>query len=356
MSEQNDTERNEPASPHKRDQAREKGNVALSRELPSVAVLAASLAVFSIGSSWWWNHLADLFQTPLRLAGQMEVNTFTIWLITKELVWKIAILFFPLLTAVVIAGVGSYLAQIGFLYAGEAMVPSFDRLNPINGVKNMFSIRSWVEALKCLVKIAIVSYVVWSVIKDEMATLVSLIHLPAWSVFAYMMTMMYRIMLNTLIVLVFLAILDYSYQRFDWEKKLRMSRDEIKEEHKHMEGDPKIKARIRTIQRETAMRRMMQAVPKADVVITNPTEIAIALQYVVGRDTAPRLVAKGKGVVAEKIREIAARHGVPILERRALARELFRTVKLNQLIPVGLYQAIAEILAYVYNLREKRSA
>jgi len=353
MSEQNDTERNEPASPHKRDQARDKGNVALSRELPSVAVLAASLAVFSIGSGWCWGHLSDLFQMPLRLAGQMEVTTVTIWLITKELVWKMAVLFFPLLTAVVVAGVGSYLAQIGFLYAGEAMVPSFDRLNPINGVKNMFSIRSWVEALKCLIKIAIVSYVVWSVMKDEIATLAGLIHLPAWSVFTYMMTMMYRIMMNTLIVLVFLAILDYAYQRFDWEKKLRMSRDEIKEEHKHMEGDPKIKARIRTIQRETAMRRMMQAVPKADVVITNPTHLAVAVRYDPEKMYAPTVVAKGAGHVAEKIRQIAAAHGVPVVENKPVAQLLYKTVDVDRAIPEDLYRAVAEILAYVYGLKER---
>jgi flagellar biosynthetic protein FlhB len=355
MAESTDTEKTEPASPHKRGKAREQGNVALSRELPSVAVLGVALLVFSMGASWYWDHLVDLFKTPLRLIGQVDLTTETVWPLAKFVAWKMAVFFFPLVTAVIVAGVGSYVGQIGFLYAGEAIAFKFERLSPISGFKNMFSLRAAIEAIKCVLKIAIVASVVWMLIKGELNNLADLAHMPPWTIFGYLMGLMYRILFRTLIVLLFLAVLDYAYQRFDWEKKLRMTHEEVKEEYKHLEGDPKVKARIRSVQREISMRRMMSAVPKADVVITNPTEIAVALQYQAPRDPAPRVTAKGRGVIAEKIREVAVAHGVPILERRDLARELFRTVKLNHLIPVALYHAVAEILAYVYNLRERRT-
>lgn len=356
MSDTSDTEKTEPATPRKREKVRDQGNVAQSREVPSAAVLGIALLVFTIGGGWFWEHLADMFLAPFRLIGQLEVSTDTLRTITGSVAGKVSIFLLPLLIGVVVAGVAANVAQVGVLVAREALLPKIEKLNPVNGFKNMFSLRSLVEAIKSILKIAIVGAVVWSVVDDELENILNLTRMPAAAIFSFLMSLIARITFRAVLALIAVAILDYAFQRYDWEKKNRMSKNELKDEFRQMEGDPKIKARIRAVQREIAMRRMMQEVPKADVVITNPTELALALRYEEGGDLAPRVVAKGKGVIARKIRELAIAHGVPVLERRELAQELYKVVKLNQTIPAHLYQAMAEILAYVYGLKERRSS
>jgi len=355
VAEGSDQEKTEPATPRKREKVREQGNVAQSREIPSAVVLAVAMMVFTMGADWHWQRLMDLFLYPFTLIGQIELDTETLRPVTVEIVFRMFLFMAPLMLAVLVMGVTSNVVQVGILYAREAMTPQIGRLNPISGAKNMLSVKSLGEAIKNLFKVLIVSVVVWTVMDDRFEELLGMNRLDARDIFAYLMYLMYQIMLRTTILLVVLGILDYAFQRWQWERRNRMTKDEVKDEYKQMEGDPKIKARIRSIQREIAMRRMMAEVPKADVVITNPTHVAVALRYERAAYAAPRVVAKGRGVIAAKIREIASQHGVPILERPALARELYRLVKLEQEIPRALYQAVAEILAYIFNLREKRS-
>jgi len=350
-----ESEKTEPATPRKRQRVREEGNVATSREIPNAAILGTALLVFVMAGGWMWGHLVDMFLSPIQMIGRYEVTMETIRPLTGMVAGKMLLFLLPVVIGVLVAGVGANVGQVGFLFAREAMVPKPNRLNPVSGLKNMFSIKSVFEAIKNTFKIILFSYVAWTVIDDEVETLISLELSEYHAVFFYMLSLISRITFRSVLVMIVLGIIDYAYQRYEWERKNRMTKQEVKDEFKQMEGDPKVKARVRSIQREIAMRRMMAEVPKADVVITNPTEYAVALKYESGQDFAPRVVAKGQGHVAMKIRKAAAKAGVPILERKALARELYRMVKIGREIPGRLYQAVAEILAYVYSLKEKRS-
>ena len=355
MPEESDQEKTESATPRKRDKAREEGQVAQTRELPNAVVFGAALFVFSLLSTWIWAHALDVFRKPLLMIGQVDVTVASLRHIVGALVGDVAVLLGPLLIVIMAVGVGAHVAQIGFLVSSKALTPKLGRINPLSGFKRFVSLRGLVELVKNLAKIGLIGYIVWRTIEVESDQLLNLTNHDAQVVFAFALMLMFRIFVRVALILLVLAILDYAYQHYDHEKKLRMTKQEVKEEYKQTEGDPQIRARIRRIQREIAMRRMMQEVPKADVVITNPTHVAVAIKYDAAVDPAPRVVAKGRGYVASRIRQTAQMHGVPILERPELARILDRVVKLNQFVPPGLYQALAEVLAYVFNLRERRS-
>ncbi|NLH50058.1 MAG: flagellar biosynthesis protein FlhB [Myxococcales bacterium] len=356
MAEGSDQEKTEPATGRKRDKARDEGQVAQTQELPSALVLAASLLVFSAGAGWLWEHFQDLFRLPFTWIGQMELTGASFKQMAVILGIKLVVVIAPVLGTVVLAGVGASVAQTGILIAKEAMTPKIERLDPLQGFKRFVSIRSLVDLVKNIAKIFVLGYVVYSTLRAHGGEILNLMNQPGPQVFALLMALIFKLFLRASIVLVVLAVLDYAFQRYEWERQLKMTKQEVIDEMKQSEGDPKIKARIRAMQREVAMRRMMQQVPKADVVITNPTHVAVALRYESPKYPAPRVVAKGKGFVAQRIRETARSHGVPVLERPELARLLYATVKLDRMIPEQLYQAVAEILAYVYALKGRRSA
>ncbi|MDP8221953.1 MAG: flagellar biosynthesis protein FlhB [Candidatus Lernaella stagnicola] len=355
MAEDNDQEKSEPATPQKREKAKEEGQVAQTRELPSALVFGASLLVFSSLATWMWDHLEMVFRMPLTLIGQVEITATTLRPILKDLLVHTVVLLGPLLGIIVTVGVAAHVVQTGLMFSPKALEPKLDRINPLEGAKRFISLRGLVEAVKNIAKIVVIGFVVWRTVNAETDQLLNMTNQDAWAVMTFVLIMAFRIFVRVAVLLLILAALDYAYQRYEHEKKLRMTKQEIKDEMKQSEGDPKVKARIRSIQREIAMRRMMQEVPEADVIITNPTHVAVAIKYEALTDLAPRVVAKGQGHVALKIREEAKLHGVPLLERPELARELYRLVKLGQAVPPQLYQALAEILAYVYNLKERRS-
>jgi len=244
--------------------------------------------------------------------------------------------------------------QVGFLFSSEAMAPKWDKIDPLRGFQRLFSMKAFVELLKNTLKIAIVGLVAYLTVRGQVQDLPTLMDKDAWQILAYIGQVSFRIMFTTCWVLVLLAILDYGYQRWEYEKGLRMSRQDIKEEYKHTEGDPLVKARIRRMQREAARKRMMAAVPKATVVITNPTHLAVALAYDQERMIAPTVVAKGAGHIAAKIKEVALAHGVPIVENKPVAQLLYKMVDIDASVPENLYRAVAEILAFVYRLRQDR--
>ncbi|CAD7783391.1 MAG: Flagellar biosynthetic protein FlhB [Candidatus Methanoperedenaceae archaeon GB37] len=208
-----------------------------------------------------------------------------------------------------------------------------------------------VEVFKSIAKIAIVGVVVFSIIKGEISNLITLMDREVGAIFKYLMVVSFKIIIYVAPIMVILAVIDYAFQKWEFERNLKMTREEVKEEFRQTEGDPLVKARIRSLQRQMAKQRMMKDVPKADVIIKNPTHLAVALRYVKEEMHAPKVIAKGAGIIAEKIEEIAKSHGIPVIQNKKLAQALYKMVEIGEEIPAVLYQAVAEVLAYVYRLR-----
>ncbi|MDX1778625.1 MAG: EscU/YscU/HrcU family type III secretion system export apparatus switch protein, partial [Thermodesulfobacteriota bacterium] len=234
------------------------------------------------------------------------------------------------------------------------IAPKFSKLDPLKGFARMFSKQALVELIKSIFKVIIVGCVTYFTVKGELEEIVPLMDKEIWSVMSYIGSVCFKILLRTSWVLIVLAIVDYVFQKWDFKQEAKMTKQEVKDEFKQREGDPLIKSRVRQAQREMAKKRMMEAVPKADVVITNPVHLAIALEYNTQNMSAPQLTAKGSRLVAERIKAIAQEHNIPIVENKPLAQALFKGVEIGQEIPTVFYKAVAEVLSYVYRLKNKR--
>ena len=346
----NDQEKTEKPTAKKRGKAREKGQVALSREVASVLVLAASFAIFALGGSWMFSKLMGVTTYLLKNTATLSWNIENLTLFSWQVFGQIIQLMAPLFLIIMIVGIVANVGQIGFLFTFEPLKPNFSKFNLIAGFKRFFGLRSLVELAKSVLKISIVGWVAYVAVRKEMDSIPTLIQADVPQILAYTGKVALKIILTTCIVLAFLAALDLLYQRWQQEKDLRMTKQEVKDEHKQTEGDPAVKARIRSAQRDMVRRRMMEAVPKATVVITNPTHLAIALKFE-SDFQAPVVVAKGAGFIAEKIRTLAKKNDVPVVEQKALAQALFKSAEIGQFIPFELYRAVAEVLAYVYRLK-----
>jgi flagellar biosynthetic protein FlhB len=259
----------------------------------------------------------------------------------------------PIAAILWLVGVCSSLLQIGFLTNEEALTIDFDRMNPVEGFKRILSLRSVIEGGKSIIKIVIVGLIVYSIFKKEVTTLPDVTSYSVMQLLSYIGHVMFKLFAAVILFMGVLAATDYFFQRWELEKKMRMSKQEIKEEVKSREGDPMIRARIRKLQRELSQRRMMEDVKKADVIITNPTHIAVALRYSATM-VAPKIIAKGAGEIAEKIKALAKELNIPVVENKPLARTMFRTLKIGQTIPRELYTAVAEVLSYIYRLKKKK--
>ena len=349
-----DQERTEQASPRRREEARKKGQVARSQEVVSVAILLACATLLYFSSTWMLDRMMDLMRWAFRESGSTVIHINTVQSIAVIWLYKLFIVLTPLFLTIVAAGLLANYLQFGFLFSTEAVQFDLSKLDPIRGFQRLLSLKSLVELIKSLIKFTVVSCVVYFTMKNEIEGLIPLMDESVWGILVYIGRIMFRIVITTSWVLIVLAILDYLYQRWEFEKGLKMSKQEVKDEFKQTEGDPLVKARIKRIQREQARKRMMAKVPKADVVITNPVHLAVALEYDGGRMIAPRVVAKGAGVIAENIKEIALEHGVPVVENKPVAQLLYKIVNIDEFIPEYLYRAVAEILAYVYSLKEKK--
>jgi flagellar biosynthetic protein FlhB len=288
-----------------------------------------------------------------RTAGQTAIDMDNAPALLIGYIFKVFFLLLPLLGLISFVALAANILQVGMLFSTAAIQPEFSKVDPLKGLKNLLSLRSGVEFIKNIIKMCIIGFVSYQVIGDEIKNCLPLAEQSIWGIMIYMGKISFKILITTCWVLVLLAILDYLYQRWEYEKGLRMSRQEIKDEFKNTEGNPTIKARIRRLQREMARKRMMAAVPTADVVITNPTHLAVALKYEQAKKSAPYVVAKGAGLIAEKIRAVARENKVPVIEDKPLAQVLYKLVKVEDLIPENLYRSVAEVLAYVYNLRHK---
>ncbi len=346
-------ERTEQATPKRREEAREKGRSAKSREITSVAILFAALIYFYFGTQGLLEKLMAILGSLFHSSGRTLISMDTIYPFSIALMLKTFLILAPVLAILFLVSISANLVQVGFLYSPTALGPDLSKIDPIKGFKRLFSLTSLVELVKSIFKMLIIGLVPYLIIKGEVANFFLLSEQTVSQIMIYLGKITFKILFSTGLVLLVLAILDYAYQRWEYEKGLRMTKQEIKDELKNTEGDPTTKARIRRLQREIARKRMMAAVPKADVVVTNPTHLAVALKYDRDVDIAPRVVAKGAGYIAEKIKSIAQENGLPLVENKSLAQLLYKIVNIGDLIPENLYRAVAEILAYVYSLKGK---
>lgn len=300
------------------------------------------------------NVIQDFMQRSL--AGMHEGSLGLQQLFQKgaEIGWMLARALWPIVLTAFVLGVLVSVLQTGFVISAQVLVPDFNRLNPLNGLQRFLSAHGLVETLKSLGKLAIIAYISYSTISASYPALLETIRKDIPSIMAFAGDSLYRLALRIGMFLLALAAADYAYQRWSFERSIRMTKTEVKQEHKQHEGNPQIKARIRARQRQLARRRMMEEVPKADVVITNPTHYAVALRYDAATMAAPQVVAKGADLIAQKIRDTAAEHQVPIVQNAPLARALYRQVDIGREVPADFYAAVAEILAYVYQLNAQR--
>jgi len=346
-------EKTEPATPKKRQESRKKGQVAKSMDLPGALIMLGSFGLLAMYGAVMGDGIVEMFSTGLNDYLLWDVTDTNVIALFSKLLREGLILVLPIMAiGVVMALVSSY-AQVGILFTGEPLKMKFEKLNPIQGAKQMFSLRSVVEFLKSMLKVLVIGLIAFLIIWGERATLLTLASVPLESMFRYIASLTLRLGLLAGGALFVLALFDYAYQKWEYEKNLRMSKQDIKDEYKKTEGDPLIKSKIRERQRRMAMQRMMQDVPKADVVITNPTHFAVAVKYDGAEMDAPRIIAKGADYVALRIRQIAKEHDVPLMENKPLARALYAKVEIGESIPQELFQAVAEVLAFVYKARAK---
>jgi flagellar biosynthetic protein FlhB len=350
VAEERDEERTEPATPRRREEARERGQVARSADLSSALVLlAAVLALQFLGRSMIGGLLASA-SAVLEGFGSVDGEPGSLMLHFGGAFTAVLFGFLPFVGILLVAALVAGLGQVGFLFTGQPLVPDLDRINPVTGLGRLLSVRGLLKVVASLLKISVVGAVVLWTLWAERARLVELSGRPFEQIVGIATDLMLALSLRAALALLALAVLDYGLQRWQHERDLRMSKREIREELKRYEGDPRIRERRRVLQRRLALQRMMLGVPEATVVITNPTHFAVAVRYEKPMD-APVVVAKGAEQMALRIRETAMEHGVPIVERQELARALYRGVEVGQAVPSDLYKAVAEILAYVYRLK-----
>jgi flagellar biosynthetic protein FlhB len=315
-------------------------------------ILMVFTGFFYFAGSWMFWNLSEFISgvylniDTSRFNDVADASAFSV-----EILYKLLTVLLPFLIPIAIAGFVSNLLQVGFQINTEAMIPKFSKLNPISGMKRFVSIKSLVELGKSIFKILFIGSIVYLLVKSDMMAFPALIHQEVGQILVFIARVSLKICFFVCLAMMVLAVLDYIYQRWQYEKDLKMTKQEVKDEQRQTYGDPKVKARIRGVQMELARRRMMEAVPEADVVVTNPTHLAIALKFDAQEMIAPRVLAKGAGYVAQRIREIAEENRIPIVEDKPLARGLYKLVEIGDYIPAELYRAVAEVLAYVYRLK-----
>ena len=349
-------EKTEAPTSRRRSEAREEGNLARSQDLTAAVMLLGAVLLL-----WAFGHrmliaMSSLVEAMLTSSGANITRTDDLgqlWAQGGDVAWR---LIAPLCLGLLALGLLSGVLQVGFLITGKPLMPKLSKISPLKGIKQLFSLRGTMRFAMAMAKVAAVTTFAAILIRQDLPKLITLATLEVEPLLAAASGLVLSLAIKIALLLLILGILDYAYQRWQHEQDLRMSKQEIKEEFKRMEGDPLVKQRRAKIARQLAMQRMAYDVPKADVVVTNPTHFAIALKYDGDKMGAPKVIAKGADYMALRLRQIAVAHGVPIIERPPLARALYRNVEVGQEIPAHFYTAVAEILAYVYRLSGKKSA
>lgn len=352
MAADSDNEKTEEPTDARREEFRKQGQIAHTRELATALMLLGVAGLVTLFGGFYHLQFRELFQFAFGDQLVVFVRSGNFVEASTLVGTKLFILVFPIIAIGAILGTIATVLQTGFLTVEDAMSPNGNRLNPIEGFKRIFSLRGLVEGIKSLIKVVLIGIVVYTTLEHEAKIWPYLQTYSKEQLLVYIGAMITKLFFGIGMVMLVLAAGDYFFQWWDLEKKMMMTKEEIKEEVKQREGDPMIKARIRKIQRDVANRRMMEKVPKGDVVITNPTHIAVVLKYDENLP-APQLIAKGADLIADKIKELAREHKIPIIENKPLARTIFKTMKLGQVIPRELYIAVAEVLSYVFKLKRK---
>lgn len=346
-------EKTEKATPKKRQDERKKGKVAKSQDVNTGFLLLCSFIILYVFGSYMGDIITQFYRQSFTEFIHWDLTENTIHKIFVDATVQTAKLVAPIMLISIVAGLASNLLQVGFLFTTDPLKFDLKKIDPIQGAKRIFSIRAIVELLKSMFKIVCIGVITFMVIWMNKDDMLMLGFKDAESALAFFGKTTMVMGIAASIGLLFLSVFDYAYQRFDYEKNMRMSKQDIKDEYKNIEGDPLIKSKIKERQRQIATRRMMSEVPNADVVITNPTHVAVAIKYDENKAQAPFVVAKGTDMIALKIKEIAKAHNVATIENRPLARALYSKMDIGDIIPEEFYQAVAEILAYVYRLEKK---
>lgn len=347
-------ERTEQPTSRKREEAKKDGNVLTSKEVATFSIILGGFVMLSLFGFYIAKGLAsfmtEIFRMPAKAGSTMNMGE--LMNIFKDATYVMSRAFMPILILPVFIIAANILTH-GITFTTKPLSPDFAKLSPAKGLKKIISIDSISELVKSILKISILSYVAISALRGKWNEIAAFSDAGITGVAVRSWHIALLVISRTLWVFALIAVLDYIYQKWHFEKGLKMTKEEVKEETKSTEGDPLVKSRIRSVQREMARRRMMADVPGADVVVTNPTHLAVALKYDTDKGAAPYVVAKGAGLVAKRIREIAVENGVPIVEDKPLARSIFSSVEIGGEIPVELYRAVAGLLAYVYKLKNK---
>ena len=343
----------EKATPRKRHKAREQGQIPRSREVSMVATLLGMLLILYFWGSNVVQTLEGEIYHQFRLNIPEELTIAVVTTIFRDAAFRVGTIMIPILLSIIVISVGSNVVQGGIvLFPKKALIPKFKKLNPAQGVKKIFSKNGLMNLAKSLLLMTAIGIISWQVVREHMTMYPRLMLMDVRQIFHWAVTISFNILIRSALLMIIIAIADYAFQKYQHNKQLKMSKQEIKDEYKEMEGDPTTKRRIRRVQLDTARKRMMADVPTADVVITNPTHFAAALSYKMDSMEAPKLIAKGADHLAMKIKEIAREHNIPIIENKPLAQTLYKTVKVGGFIPVDLYKTVAEILAYVFKARD----
>ncbi len=346
-------EKTEEATDAKREEFRKRGQVAMTQELSSALFFLVFAGILYVVSRFFLQGVFDLFNHSM---GPELVYTIREGKFLEALSYagyKLLILTAPVFFVALLIGVAAQVMQTGFLQNEEALEPNLNKLNPLSGLGRIFSMKGLANLFKAVLKMAAICIILYLILKSEITQLPYLAGYGIEQILSYLGVVTFKLLLSVGLFMLVLALADYFFQRWQLEKEMMMTKQQVKEELKSREGDPLIKARIRRIQREVANRKMMSAVAKGDVVITNPTHIAIVLKYS-DNLPAPQLIAKGADFVAEKIKQIARDNNIPIIENKPLARTIFKTLKIGQVIPRELFVAVAEVLSYIYRLKRKK--
>jgi flagellar biosynthetic protein FlhB len=343
--------RTEKPTPRRLQKAREKGQIARSKEVAPALVLLGGLILLYYSGRTLVLTLAVHMRDMLRLAVPQEVTVPFIQGILHTTAVRLASTAGLVMAAALVLGVTANVMQGGLAFSWNALAFKFEKLNPRKGLGRVFSKNGLVELVKSSLLLSVVSVIAYRVLVDHLPLYPRLVMMDVGQLLYWIASISYQIFIRVAVFLALLAVADYGFQKYRFLEQMKMTKQEVKEEYKELEGDPLVRARIRRLQRELARRRMMAEVPKADVVITNPTHYAVALSYKMESMEAPQVVAKGVGFLALKIKELAQQHNVPLVENKSLAQTLYKSVEIGDYIPTALYRAVAEILAYVYKAR-----
>ncbi len=348
---QSNEEKTEAPTPKKKKEAVEKGQVAKSQDVNSALILLSGvLLMLFLGGSM----LIQMKDTMGMICKNLfyedfDADTFVGLLMDISIKNLKGVL--PIMGGFMVVGALASYSQVGIVFSRKALIPDFKRLNPLEGAKKLLSKRSLIKTAMALLKLSIMGGIAYVSIRNDLEPLMELVSMRTEAIFTSASGLIFGITLKIAIILLILALLDFLYQRWQHSKDLMMTKNEVKQEAKQTDGDPLIKSRIKNVQREMSRKRMMQEIPEADVIVTNPTHYAVALKYDAATMDAPKVIGKGVDLIALKIREVAAEHDIPIVEDRILARVLYSTIEIGSDVPPKLYQAVAKVLSYVYQLR-----